>query len=418
MNKEQIEKLRMICKNISVLYVEDDQNIATQVEKILKKIFIHVDLENNGLLGLKNYMKNHQDIVITDISMPVIDGIEMSKNIKNINAEQSILVTSAHNDTEYLIELIELGVDKFFNKPIDMGKFLSTISKIAVGIYREKMEAILEEKLSQQQNLQAKILDTVVVPLAYFEEDLIVYANNAFKEHFFTKKDMEDKYTFRLGYLFEEKKYTSISNSMLLNTIENTQTKIFTLMDVRKKFVKKYHIEIANIIDKKQRLVSFVNLDDINVELGRFKMQIDYFPKRDAFVNAVIEQKNNSQHSYYLFCIGLKNISRFIIKYGGVKMHTIYHDFARSIKKEFIDAVEKKMLSIYLFETNRYVFLADSCIVEDIEKKLQVFGTKYHFEYGSRLSFNLNIVKEEMAHNRSATDVFKNAEGMLYTFDD
>lgn len=260
MNKEQIEKLRMICKNISILYVEDDQNIAIQVEKMLKKIFIHVDVENNGLLGLKNYMKNHQDIVITDISMPVIDGIEMSKKIIEINAEQSIVITSAYNDAEYLIRLIEIGVDKFVTKPIDMGSFLSSIYKIAIGIYREKREVLLESKLEEQQNLQLQIFNATPFPIAYFDRDLVVYTNNAFKTNFFTQIDLKDTQKFQLVCLFEQKKYLSLSNSALLDEIEKSNFKIYAVMDVKTKITKKYNISIAQITSNKQRLVSFINI--------------------------------------------------------------------------------------------------------------------------------------------------------------
>lgn len=90
MNQEQINKLRKVCKNISVLYVEDDKNISIQVERLLKKIFLDVEVEKNGFLGLANFTQNRQDIVITDISMPVMDGIEMAKEIKNLNSEQNI----------------------------------------------------------------------------------------------------------------------------------------------------------------------------------------------------------------------------------------------------------------------------------------------------------------------------------------
>lgn len=154
------------------------------------------------------------------------------------------------------------------------------------------------------------------------------------------------------------------------------------------------------------------------MEFDRLKTQIDYFPKREAFANAVIEQKNRSQHDYGLFCIGLKNITRFVNKYGGVKMHTVYKELAKNIKKEFAEVIENQLLSIYLFETNRYILLADKSIVEDVYKRLKGFGAKYNFQYGSGLSFDLNIAKEEIVRSRSASDVLENAEGVLYTFDD
>ncbi|MDP2893977.1 MAG: response regulator [Sulfurimonas sp.] len=138
MNREKLEKLRQHCKSISVLYVEDDTHISEQLEKLLKKIFLKIDVEKNGALGLESFIKNNQDIVITDISMPMLDGIEMSKRIRLLNPEQNIIVTSAHSDTESLLSLIEIGVDKFILKPIDMGVLLETISRVAVNIYRAK----------------------------------------------------------------------------------------------------------------------------------------------------------------------------------------------------------------------------------------------------------------------------------------
>ena len=150
MDKEKIKKLRQICRNISVLYVEDDGDISFQVENLLRKIFVKVHVEKNGLQGLKNFNENRQDIVITDISMPIMDGIEMSKRIRLLNSEQNILVTSAHNDLEYLLKLIDIGVDKFILKPIDMNSFLTNISKMAINIYRERREALLESKIKKE----------------------------------------------------------------------------------------------------------------------------------------------------------------------------------------------------------------------------------------------------------------------------
>lgn len=418
MNQEQINKLRKVCKNISVLYVEDDKNISIQVERLLKKIFLDVEVEKNGFLGLANFTQNRQDIVITDISMPVMDGIEMAKEIKNLNSEQNILVTSAHNDVEYLIELIEIGIDRFVAKPIDINSFFVNISKIAVGIYREKREALMEYRLKMQQDLQKKILSSVAFPMVYFEGDKIVYANSNFKKHFYTEIDANDADRFRLGYLFDEKKFVTMSNATVLDEIEEATNKIYLIMDVGEKIVKKYNINISNLQEKNHRLVGFINLDDINVECERFRTQVDYFPKREAFLRATLVQRNKSEENYLVFCVGLKNTKRFIDRYGGVKMHTIYTELARYLKREFEEEVEGRMLFIFLFETNRYIFLADKKVGKAVEKKLEAFGKKYSYEYGSRLALELNCLKEEIAHATPTTDVAENAEGMLYTFDD
>lgn len=417
MNQEQVSKLRKMCKDITVLYVEDDKNIAIQVERLLKKIFLHVDVEKNGFLGLASFTQNRHDIVITDISMPMMDGIEMSKEIKLLNGEQNILVTSAHNDVEYLIELIEIGIDRFVTKPIDMNKFFAHITKMAVSIYREKREEFIEHRLKIQQDLQKKILGSVAFPLVYFEGDKIVYANSHFRKQFFTEIDNSDADRFRLGYLFDDKKFVTMSNAKVLDTIETEVSKIYLIMDMSEKIARKYNVNVSNLKEKDHRLVSLINLDDINIECERFRTQVDYFPKREAFFRTTLVQKNRSDENYVVFCVGLKNTKRFIERYGGARMHTIYTELARYLKREFEEEVDGRLLSIFLFETNRYMFLSDKKISAAVEKKLINFGDKYNYEYGSRLPLGLNYLKEEMAHERTAAQVLDNAEGMLYTIE-
>lgn len=415
MDKEQVKKLRAICKDISVLYVEDDASISTQLEKLIRKFFNNVEVEKNGLHGVQNYTKNRQDIVITDISMPVMDGIEMCKRIKLINSDQNILVTSAHNDIEYLVKLIDIGVDKFITKPIDMGSFLSSISKIAISIYREKRESNLESKLKIQQDLQKELLNGIVFPLAYFDGDEIVYANNSFRKQFFTEIDTGDFSRFRLGYLFEDKRYVSMSNTQLIEEIDKSKNKTYFVMNVNKKIIKKYSLSVTKFKNAKGCLVSFVNLDAINVELNRFNMQVNYFPKRETFSQAILELKNKTEENYDIFCVGLKNIKGFIDKYGGAKMHSVFNSFAKSLKKEFADELEKKELSIYLFETNRYIFLVEKNPNNIIDKRLNDFGKKHNYDFGGGLQLELSFVKESIQNNKSINYVLENTEGMLYT---
>lgn len=414
MDKDQVKKLRAICRNISVLYVEDDVNISTQLEKLIRKIFSNVEVEKNGLLGIKNYTANRQDIVITDISMPIMDGIEMSKRIKLINSEQNILVTSAHNDTEYLIKLIEIGVDKFITKPIDMNNFLSSISKMAVSIYREKREIDLENRLKSQQDLHKEMINAMSFPVAYFQGDKVIYANNSFKKQFFTEIDLSDFSRFRLGYLFENKKYVFINNDELIQQIDKSQDKIYSIMDLSKKIIKKYNLSVTNLQNNEGCLLSLVNLDSINAEINRFKNQTNYFPKREAFSEALLEIKNNSHEDYEIFCVGLKNTKRFIDKYGGAKMHSVLNSLAKSIKKEFADELAKKEISIYLFETNRYIFLVEKNPDNLIDKKLLNFGKIYNYAFGSGLPLNIIFIKENMQNSRTLNDVLENTEGMLY----
>ena len=270
-DKEQVEKLRKICRNISVLYVEDDKNISDQLEKLLKKLFIKVDVEKNGFLGLRNYKENRQDIVITDISMPSMDGIEMAKRIKKINEEQIIIVTSAHNDIEYLMQLIEIGVDRFILKPIDINVFMPSITKMAISIYRERQEIFLEKQIKQQHELQLKIMNNMLIPIALIENGRFKYTNMIFNKYFLSKNSCKIE-EFVLGHIFKNEKLIIMNNDTLINyLIQNNG--LYSINEVGSQIFKKYKINIIKLEEENSYLLNFLNIDSLNMEFKKLKLE-------------------------------------------------------------------------------------------------------------------------------------------------
>lgn len=415
MDKSQIGKLRQICKNITVLYVEDDEDIARQVFIMLGKIFQKIEVKYDGAAGLEAYKKHKHDIVVTDISMPKLNGIEMSKAIRVINPEQSILVTSAYSDIEYLSALIDLGVDKFVLKPINMQSFLSAVSNFAIRIYREKREASLEAQLKRQNELQMEILNSISFPIAYFKNNAVIYANNAFTQRFLTPSDVNDMSYFKLGYLFEDSSFVTLSNENVIKKIINSELKNYQIVDINRKILKNYHVLIASLGDVGSYLVSFINLDTINTQIDRFSIEASYFPKREAFKEriAIIKYEKKEQE-YEMYCVGLKNIKKFIDKYGGAKMHTIYETLALSLKEAFMSEVKNKNLFIFLFETNRYIFIAKKDI--NFSKYLDNFGMKYSYNFGSSVAFGLEYVKESIDSDAYIPNILERSEKLLYSF--
>lgn len=143
---DKIKKLKKMGKHIKILYVEDDNDISEELALFLRKIFQNVDVAQDGVQGIKLYEKSRYDIVITDIEMPNMNGINMIKKIRQTNKEQIIVVTSAYNDTKYLLELIENGVDKFITKPFDMIELFKVISNLVIKTYKYKKEQKEEKK--------------------------------------------------------------------------------------------------------------------------------------------------------------------------------------------------------------------------------------------------------------------------------
>ncbi len=129
---------------ISVLYVEDEQVTRSAVARMLKRRVLNVYEAENGREGLDLYLQYRPDLVISDIRMPVLDGMEMSKEIKALDKNSKIILTTAHSDANILINSIEVGIDKYIMKPLDMASLFCSIENCA--------ENILLEKKIQQQN--------------------------------------------------------------------------------------------------------------------------------------------------------------------------------------------------------------------------------------------------------------------------
>jgi DNA-binding response OmpR family regulator len=127
--------LKIYANGLSVIYAEDDQELASQVMIFLQKFFDDIRLCDDGELALDEYKKRTCDILITDIVMPNMDGIELSSKVVDMNAVQKIIVISAYNESDKLIKLINIGVEKFLLKPFDNRLFLRALYTVCKEIY-------------------------------------------------------------------------------------------------------------------------------------------------------------------------------------------------------------------------------------------------------------------------------------------
>jgi DNA-binding response OmpR family regulator len=116
-------------KNLSILFVEDDDELRKNTSEILKNFFHKVDTACNGEEALTMYQNNASDIVLTDIRMPKMNGVELTQNIYAINDKQAVIVLSAHDESKYLLPLINLGIEQFIKKPIDFQELLGALLK-------------------------------------------------------------------------------------------------------------------------------------------------------------------------------------------------------------------------------------------------------------------------------------------------
>lgn len=141
--------LKERAQSLKVLYVEDEKEINEALSKYLSKFFSHVETALNGEEGLKKYKAGEFDIVLSDINMPKMNGIDMAKQIKEINPEQEIIIISAHSESEYFLNAIHLGISDYILKPIIYEQMNSVLYKVASALQLRKENKRFHESLHQ-----------------------------------------------------------------------------------------------------------------------------------------------------------------------------------------------------------------------------------------------------------------------------
>lgn len=134
------------CKELIILVVEDEVKARESMINILSERFSKVIGAQNGDEGLKKFKKFKPDLVITDIAMPIMDGLDMAREIKEISDDVPIVVLSAYSEKERLLRSIDIGIDKYLIKPVD----IEELFKVLDYLIGEKIEANMLVKISEE----------------------------------------------------------------------------------------------------------------------------------------------------------------------------------------------------------------------------------------------------------------------------
>ncbi|MEA3512085.1 MAG: response regulator [Campylobacterota bacterium] len=140
----------------TILYVEDEAGIREQLSKFLNYFAKELFVAKDGQEGLELFKKHKPDIVVSDIKMPNMNGIEMALAIKEINPKQHIIFTTAHSESGFFMEAIDMQVDGYILKPINLEKLEYKIEVISeqINLKRENEKHLLiEAKLNSFINL-------------------------------------------------------------------------------------------------------------------------------------------------------------------------------------------------------------------------------------------------------------------------
>lgn len=273
MNKE-------ILRNISVLYAEDENDVREFTSKLLGSILRKVYTAVDGQNGLSIYQENKNDIdlIITDINMPKMNGLDMCEQIRKNNHDIPIVITSAHNDSNFLKQAIEIGVNTYAMKPIDIYQLMESIIKAMEPVFLKRklieLNLSLESKIEQEVKKIKSILDAqdnIVIVTCKKE---ITNVNKKFLDFFGienfdkfiqTKNNIFDFFEQEFGLITKDllaqqdcwikyiKELHEIDRVVKLKNIDN-QDRIFTLnVDYYENKVDYYVFSLTDITELKEK---------------------------------------------------------------------------------------------------------------------------------------------------------------------
>jgi YesN/AraC family two-component response regulator len=173
MDQNMLEKLA----KYKVLYVEDEEGVRKNLSEILSLVFENVLVAKDGKEAYELFELHNLDLIITDIKMPELTGIELVKKIREKNSEVQIIIISAYTEVEYMLEAIELSLVRYIIKPVTETKLLSALEKFLASCEDDKKTEIqdgwiydsLEKTITSNTNQvydltkkEAKLLDMLL----------------------------------------------------------------------------------------------------------------------------------------------------------------------------------------------------------------------------------------------------------------
>ena len=166
-------------KNISVLYVEDEEGIRNSILPTFSKIFGSISVATDGQEGLEFFSKhrlenNAFDVIISDLNMPNMTGIEMTEQIRKIDPSIPIIFTTAHSDTEFFLKAINHKIHHYAIKPINIKELALAVQDATMKRYQEKI--IRQKELENERYIE--LINQVALVTKWDLEGNITYAND------------------------------------------------------------------------------------------------------------------------------------------------------------------------------------------------------------------------------------------------
>ncbi|MCV6607854.1 MAG: response regulator [Campylobacterales bacterium] len=385
---------KVALRTMSVLYCEDEVLAREQMVRILSPKVGELHVAEDGKEGLLTYQNRKIDLVISDIKMPRINGLDMAREIKTINPKAGIVLLTAFDQTKLLQEAIDIGISQYVVKPVAEDKLFN-------GINRTLDYIIAEKKIAFQNNYIRNILDLQSNMIIVGDECAIHAANQPFLE-FFGYEDLSDmikSQNEKLNNKFQFIEYQYIDfMDWFLEMISSRERKreVFVLEgDVNKKFT----CQVSSFENISGRfLVSLTDITHMNTVKGQLNdgdapevMELEnFYQNSDLFFHKGVTE------DFLLVIFTLYNSDLIVIDGGFDKRESMRREIERFVLTNITD---KKMLT--KTESDEYLMIVNVVDLDMathnfsvMKKKIQERVKRYHKKTTANLHY-IRVSPEE-----------------------
>lgn len=341
--------------SLKLLYVEDNEQVLKTTLIILNEYFTDIIVAVNGEDGLQKLQENHIDLIITDIMMPKLNGIDMIKKIRETNNEIPILIMSAYNDAQYFTDSINYGIQGYILKPIQLVQLEQSIHKITEDLIKKNQQKNTMRLLEQYQAIADK--STIISKTDI--NGIITYVNDEFcsisgytreeligQSHNIVRSKDEPKSVFKqLWSTIKEKKQTW--HGVIKNQSKNGEI---------------YYVKttIKPILNQNNEIEEFIALRTLITDIIHPKTQLmDFLNPLEQSVVVLIK---------------IEDFSHIEVPLHVEEKHKVQKEFAKKI----FNSIPKKCAfsKVYLLEHGEFVFAKsydDTYNIEYLVKQLKRF---------------------------------------------
>jgi PAS domain S-box-containing protein len=378
--------------NLNLLYVDDDAFSLSLTYEILKKYFTNIITAIDGQDGYEKFKNNQIDLIITDINMPKLTGLEMISKIRDIDAEVSVLVLSSYREDDFFVQSIAFGVDGYLLKPIDLYQLENIISKVVKKNYYKTQSELNLHFLNQYKEItnQSSIVSKTD------SQGIITYVNDAFCHiSGYTKNELIGKphniirHPDNPAHLFAD----------MWETIKGKKEIWKGIVRNISKNGKSYYVDslIMPILDQNRTVLEYISLRNNITDIMNPKKQLN-----DAINNAI---------DPILIYIKLENFDETEAFYNSETIEILQNKASKYLENNFSESFNFD--TIYQLGNGEYAFIIHKSTYFKNEKSLSDILKKHqqtikleqidldHFKYDIKILLSIVYEKDKMLESAS-----------------